>query len=249
MIITIVINLHSTATKEFVSKYEKQCQDVMASKTVNQFKALFPASATPSKLLTGKVLVELWFLNVWGNKTLDDLKNLVSLFGVPGKHLHLSKVKDGCIVTWLCSTWFITELKAAIVKATDLLRTKGVLKVLIEEELVLECSQGTVTVYTTLLLPYACMYAQQSYAFGRISLCTCICDQKSTCLVPYHLLSVFYYFLVEFKCLQLASASLCCVMSPHQLRSHTICVGNQHGVVYKSANKIHFSLSPILRTL
>ena len=129
----------------------------MASKTVNQFKALFPASATPSKLLTGKFSVELKFLNVWGDRTLDDLKNLVRLFGVPGKHFHLSIVKDGCIaVVWLCSTLFIKELKAAIVEATDLLQTKGVLKVFIEEELVLECSQpdqqGTTTVYTAWLL-------------------------------------------------------------------------------------------------
>ena len=122
----------------------------MASKTVNQFKALFPASATPSKLLTGKFSVELKFLNVWGDRTLDDLKSLVRLFGVPGKHFHLSIVKDGCIaVVWLCSTSFIKELKAAIVEATDLLQTKGVLEVFIEEELVLECSQpdqqGTTT--------------------------------------------------------------------------------------------------------
>ena len=132
----------------------------MASKTVNQFKALFPASATPSKLLTGKFSVELKFLNVWGDRTLDDLKNLVRLFGVPGKHFHLSIVKDGCIAAvWLCSTSFIKELKAAIVEATDLLQTKGVLKVFIEEELVLECSQpdrqGTTTVYTAWLLSCA----------------------------------------------------------------------------------------------
>ena len=124
----------------------------MASKTVNQFKALFPASATPSKLLTEKFSVELKFLNVWGEHTLDDLKNLVGLFGVPGKHLHLSSVKDGCIaVIWLCSTPFIKKLKAAIVEATDVLQTKGILKVFIKEELVLECSQldqqGTATVF------------------------------------------------------------------------------------------------------
>ena len=114
----------------------------MASKTVKQFKVLFPASATPSKILYGKLSVELDFLNVWDDHTLDDLRYLVDLFGVPGKHLHLSNVKDGPItVIWLCSTLFIKELKAAIVEVTDLLQTKGVLKVFIEEELVLECSQ------------------------------------------------------------------------------------------------------------
>ena len=135
----------------------------MASKTVNQFKALFPASATPSKLLTEKFSVELKFLNVWGDHTLDDLKNLVSLFGVSGKHLHLSNVKDGCIaVIWLCSTLFIKELKAAIVKATDVLQTQGVLKLFIEEELVLECSQpdqqGTAIycLYSIVTIMYLC---------------------------------------------------------------------------------------------
>ena len=148
--------LHSTATKELVDKYEKQCQHFMASKTVNQFKALFPASATPSKLLAEKFSFELRFLNVWGDRTLNDLKILVGRFGVPGEHLHLSKIDDSCIaVIWLCSTLFIKELKAAIVEATDLLQTEGVLKVFIGEELVLECSQpdqGTTTVYTALLL-------------------------------------------------------------------------------------------------
>ena len=134
----------------------------MASKTVNQFKALFPASVMSSKLLTEKFSVELKFLNVWGERTLDDLKNLVSLFGVPGKHLHLSNVKDGCIaVVWLCSTLFIKELKAAIFEATDLLQAKGVLKVFIEEDIVLECSQpdqqGTATVYTASLLSCVCV--------------------------------------------------------------------------------------------
>ena len=143
---------YSTTTTKLVDSYKQQCQDFMTSKTVNQFKALFPASATPSKLLTEKFSVELKFLNVWGDRTLNDLKILVGRFGVPGKHLHLSKIDDGCIaVIWLCSTLFIKELKAAIVEATDLLETEGVLKVFINEELVLECSQpdrGTATVYT-----------------------------------------------------------------------------------------------------
>ena len=148
----------------------------MASKTVNQFKALFPASATPSKLLAEKFSVELKLLSDWGNHTLNDLKRLVGRFGVSGKHLHLSKIDDGCIaVIWLCSTLFIKKLKAAIVEATDVLQTQGVLKVFIEEELVLECSQpdqGTATVYTA-LLP-CCAYVQQGYAFGHIGLCIII---------------------------------------------------------------------------
>ena len=127
--------MHSTATERFVDCYKEQCQKFMTGKKVNQFKALFPASATPSKLLTEKVAVRLKFQNVWGEHTLDDLRNLVSLFGVPGKHLHLSSVKDGCIaVIWFCSTLFIKELEVAIVKAYELLKTKGVLKTFIDEK-------------------------------------------------------------------------------------------------------------------
>ena len=120
---------------------------------MRQFKALFPASATPSKLSTEKFPVELKLQSDWGNHTLDDLKRLVHKFGVPGKHIHLYKIADGCIsVIWLCSTLFILELKTAIVEATDLLQTEGVLKVFIEEELVLEFSQpdqGTIAVYAS----------------------------------------------------------------------------------------------------
>ena len=145
----------------------------MASKTVNQFKALFPASATPSKLLAEKFSFELRFLNVWGDRTLNDLKILVGRFGVPGKHLHLSKIDDGCIaVIWLCSTLFIKELKAAIVEATDLLETEGVLKVFIEKELVLECSQpdqGTTTsLYSIVTINCLCGMDKLNTVFPRI---------------------------------------------------------------------------------
>ena len=175
---------HSTTTEKLVDSYNQQCQDFMASNTVNQFKALFPASATPSELSSEKFSVELKLVNKWGDRTLDDLKDLVRRFG---KRLHLSIVKDGCIaVIWLCSTLFIKELKAAIVEATDLLQTKGVLKVFIEEELVLELSQpdqGTATVYTALIVTlcictvglyvcscqfvYVCVYMQsKNWVFG-----------------------------------------------------------------------------------
>ena len=98
---------------------------------------LFPASATPSKLSTGKVSLRLKLRNRWGDSTLSDLTDLVSLFGVPGKHLHLSKAHDGCIaVIWLCSISNTKELKEAIVEAADSLQTKGVLQVFIREELV-----------------------------------------------------------------------------------------------------------------
>ena len=101
----------------------------MSSKTVvNQFKQLFPASATPYKLSQEKHIVRLKLLNEWGDCTVHDLTRLVGLFGVPGDHLHLSTVEQGCIaVTWLCSSTYIKELKGAIVDVTDVLQTKGVL--------------------------------------------------------------------------------------------------------------------------
>ena len=58
----------------------------MASTTVNQFKLLFPASATPSKLLIGKAPVKLKLKNEWGSETIDDLTKLVINFGVSGNN-------------------------------------------------------------------------------------------------------------------------------------------------------------------
>ena len=119
----------------------------MASTTVSQFKQLFPATATPSKLLAEKVAVKLKLKNKWGSKTLQDLTELVNMFGVSSNHLHLSKVEDGCIaVIWLCSTTEVKQLKMAILEATGSLQTMGVLQVFIgEEELVLECSHSAPT--------------------------------------------------------------------------------------------------------
>ena len=117
----------------------------MASTTVSQFKQLFPATATPSKLLSGKVSFTLKLENDWGSDTLDDLTKLVNKFGVSGSHLHLSKVEDGCIaVIWLCSTTEVKQLKMAILETAGSLQTLRVLQVFIgEEELVLECSHST----------------------------------------------------------------------------------------------------------
>ena len=119
----------------------------MGDTKVRLFKELFPVSATPYKLSQEKHIVKLKLLDEWGNRTIHDLTKLVGLFGVPGDHLHLSTVEQGCIaVTWLCSSTYIKELKGAIVDATDVLQTKGVLQVFIGEELVLECphpDQGT----------------------------------------------------------------------------------------------------------
>ena len=83
----------SANTSQLVEKYEKQCQRFMASSTVRQFKQLFPASATPSKLWSGKETVTLRLEDDWGSETLDDLKKLVATFGVSCSHLHISKVE------------------------------------------------------------------------------------------------------------------------------------------------------------
>ena len=120
----------------------------MASSTVSQFKQLFPATATSSKLSSGKVSFTLKLENDWGSDTLQDLTKLVNIkFGVSDSHLHLSKVEDGCIaVIWLCSTTEVKQLKMAILEAADSLQTMGVLQVFIGgEELVLECSHSAPT--------------------------------------------------------------------------------------------------------
>ena len=115
----------------------------MNGTTLSQFKKLFPASAVPAKLSTGKIVVTLKLKNFWGNSTLNDLKKLVSLFGIPGSRLHLEKIGDGSVaVHWLCSTIDAKELKIAIADATDSLQTKGVLQVFIGEELVSEFRQS-----------------------------------------------------------------------------------------------------------
>ena len=86
------------------------------------------------------VPVRLKLLNTWGAHTLHDLTKLVGLLGVPGTHLHLSRVEEGCIaVTWLCSTSYIRELKQAIDRAAGSLQAEGVLQVFTGEEIVLDC--------------------------------------------------------------------------------------------------------------
>ena len=55
----------------------------MAGTTVNQFKKLFPASATPYKLSAEKVPVRFNLSHVWGDNTLHDLNDLIINLGVP----------------------------------------------------------------------------------------------------------------------------------------------------------------------
>ena len=121
----------------------------MAGTTVSQFKQLFPASATSSKLSAGKISVKLKLKNYWDKDTIEDLTKLVFLLDVSPSHFHLSKVDDGCIaVTWLCSTTEIKQLKITISKiASESLRNMGVLQVFIGEELMLKPHIATSGIY------------------------------------------------------------------------------------------------------
>ena len=112
----------------------------MNSATLTQFRTLFPASVIPSEQSDEMVHVRMKLHNYWGEHTLDDLKKLAGLLGVPGTHLQLTRVDEGCIaVTWLCSTSYIRELKQAIDQAAGSLRAEGVLQVFTGEEMVLDC--------------------------------------------------------------------------------------------------------------
>ena len=117
----------------------------MNGTTVNQFKALFPASAAPSKLLADKVTVTLKLKAYWGENMVHDLGTLASILDPPGGHFHLYKVQRGCIaVVWLCSTLFVEkQLKAAISEIpSSLLQFKGVLQILVEGDLVWKPDAG-----------------------------------------------------------------------------------------------------------
>ena len=78
-----IISLHSANTKELVDEYEQQYQHFMTNDTVNQFKELlFSALNTSSKLPDGRVLVTLKILIKCGTATVNDLREMVVLFGV-----------------------------------------------------------------------------------------------------------------------------------------------------------------------
>ena len=134
------LSLHSTTTNNLVDKYEQQLQHFMAGTTVCQFKALFPESATPSKFSNGKIHVKLKLLNKWGYDTLNELTDLVGLFGT---HLHLTKVERGCFaVTWLCSASDVNDIRKSIAESFEIFRQKGVLQAFVGEDLVLDFRQS-----------------------------------------------------------------------------------------------------------
>ena len=143
----IYYTLHtcSAATRKLVDEYEEQHQRFMNCTTVNQFKTLFPASATPSKLSAEKVSVTLKLKAYWGENVVHDLETLASILDPHGGHFHLYKVQRGCIaVIWLCSTLFVEkQLKGAISEIpSSLLQFKGVLQILIGSDLVWKPATG-----------------------------------------------------------------------------------------------------------
>ena len=115
----------------------------MASTTLNQFKQLFPASATSSKLSAGKVLITVKLKSYWGDNTVEELTTLVTNLDVPSSHLHLYNVQKGCIAAiWLCPAIDFKELRGTI-EAADSLESKGVLQVFAGVgEIMWECSRS-----------------------------------------------------------------------------------------------------------
>ena len=69
----------------------------MASKTVHQFKQLFPASSTPTKLSAG---ISEMLKSYWGDRIVDDLITFVNYLDIHGSHLHHYNLQKGCIASF-----------------------------------------------------------------------------------------------------------------------------------------------------
>ena len=124
---------------ELVDTYKQKLHHFMAGTTVNEFKALFPASVASPSPSVKKVSIKLKLKNFWGDKTLDDLLKLVmKLLGIAGDYLHLFKVEDGCVaVIWLCSTSHINELITKMHEVAYAFQIEGVQQVYVGNQLVL----------------------------------------------------------------------------------------------------------------
>ena len=143
------------------------------------------------------VPIRLMLLNTWGKHTLDDLTKLVGLLGVPGTHLHLSRVEEGCIaVTWLCSTSDVRELKQAIDQAAGSLQVVGVLQVFTGEEMILDCRhqpdqpQGPclTKIYFTIThssILFTCMHYMMQRYYHHL-LCLLLLRQRSSILQKWY---------------------------------------------------------------
>ena len=165
--------MYSAATRKLVVEYEELCQRFMTGTTVNQFKALFPASAAPCKLLAGKVTVTLKLKAYWGGNVVHELETFASILDLSGGHFHLYMAKRGCIaVVWLCSTSFVEkQLKAVISEIpSSLLQLKGVLQIFIGDDLVWKPAGNEIK-----LLPCAHMCSRVMHLVTSVCVCVCMC--------------------------------------------------------------------------
>ena len=72
---TLVFHVYSTTTTQLVETYEQQLLKFKTGATLAQFKQLFPASATNSKLSNGKVPVKLKLQNDWASEMVQAFEN------------------------------------------------------------------------------------------------------------------------------------------------------------------------------
>lgn len=76
---------------KLVEQFELQRQHFFTSNSITQFRALFSVSVTSSKLSVENTCIKIALMNFWGNETIDDLIQLVALFGVSRSCIHLFK--------------------------------------------------------------------------------------------------------------------------------------------------------------
>ena len=134
--LSLLCSICRQETERLIDEYEDKCKEFMSSATLNQFKELFPEpSEIPART---KIMITLKLTNEWGDRTLEDLKSLISHFGFPTHHLHIAKVTEGCIaVHMLCACHVVPELKNAVSAASGQLYENGVLQVSVGEDVVL----------------------------------------------------------------------------------------------------------------
>ena len=170
-----IISLHSAKTKELVDEYEQQCQHFM----MNQFKeSLFLALNTSSKLPDGRVLVTLKLLIKCTTATVNDLRELVTLFGV---HCYDPKYHEGCIT--------ITGLYFSTKNSNDLItKNREVPQVFYEEELtesVQSQHEPGIILVLVIILQDMHIHAVCTYFFLYISLQLCYAIDLCTVRIAY----------------------------------------------------------------
>ena len=124
----------------------------MGSITLAQFKELFPVSFTADRIPARKKLVIMKLQNIWGSRTIKDLKRLVQCLGIPDNNFQLLKVTKGCIaVHWLCPIDMVTALEKATAAAAKSLHAEGVEQISIGGRLVLDFTEPTQGMQTAIL--------------------------------------------------------------------------------------------------